>query len=77
MNGTHVIYVLHDGEQPELYGNLPKHPTIPFAFVIWKFVFKPVLGALSLLGLLGVFFHWIMIGPKKTPPEPPVKEEAK
>ena len=29
VSGTHVIYVLHDAKNPELYGGLPKDPACP------------------------------------------------
>ena len=42
IGGTHVIYVLHDATDPERYGGLPKNPTIPWSYTIWKWLFKPV-----------------------------------
>ena len=32
VNGTHVIYVLHDAKNPEKYGGLPSNPRIPIWF---------------------------------------------
>ncbi len=70
IGGTHVIYVLHDATNPELYGNLPRNPQIPWAFTVWKWLAKPVLGTLSLLGLVGVLFHYVTVGPRRAQPEP-------
>ena len=74
IGGTHVIYVLHDATQPELYGGLPKDPQIPWSYTVWKWLFKPVLGALSMFGLLGVMLHYVTVGPRRPQPEPPAKE---
>jgi len=40
IGGTHVIYVLHDATDPERYGGLPKNPTIPWSYTIWKWLFQ-------------------------------------
>ena len=75
VGGTHVIYVLHDATQPELYGGLPKDPTIPWSYTIWKTLAKPVLGTFSLLGLVGVLLHYITVGPRRPQPEEPPRKE--
>jgi formate dehydrogenase iron-sulfur subunit len=75
IGGTHVIYVLHDITKPELYGGLPANPQIPISYTIWKWLAKPIGLAIALLGLLGVFFHYIFNGPKLPQPEPPAREE--
>src|SRR5271154_2984130 len=36
VGGTHVIYVLHDINNPEAYGGLPKDPRVPWMVRIWK-----------------------------------------
>ena len=66
VNGTHVIYVLHDATQPELYGGLPKTPVIPPSYSIWKQVAKPVALALSLLAIPAAFLHYLSAGPKES-----------
>jgi formate dehydrogenase iron-sulfur subunit len=76
IGGTHVLYVLHDITRPELYGGLPANPQIALSFTLWKWLAKPIGLAMSLLGILAVFFHFIFTGPKSTQPEPP-GEEAK
>src|SRR5882762_3915810 len=74
IGGTHVIYVLHDATDPERYGGLPKNPTIPWSYTVWKWLFKPVLGAFALFGGLGVLLHYVTVGPRRPQPEPPEKE---
>ena len=77
VGGTHVIYVLHDAKNPELYGGLPKTPRIPLAYTVWKSFFKPVGLIVSMLGFVGVVFHYVFEGPKREQPEvPPRKPEA-
>jgi hypothetical protein len=76
IGGTHVIYVLHDATDPERYGGLPKNPTIPWSYTVWKWLFKPVLGAFALFGGLGVLLHYVTVGPRRPQPEPPEKEAA-
>jgi formate dehydrogenase iron-sulfur subunit len=70
INGTHVIYTLHDITKPELYGGLPANPLIPATFTYWKWIAKPLGLIIVLLGLLAVFFHYIFAGPKRPQPEP-------
>jgi formate dehydrogenase-N beta subunit len=36
VGGTHVMYVLHHADQPELYHNLPKEPQIDTSINLWK-----------------------------------------
>jgi hypothetical protein len=76
IGGTHVIYVLHDAENPERYGGLPKNPVIPWSYTVWKWLFKPVMGAFAMFGLVGVLLHYITVGPRVPQPEPPLKKEG-
>ncbi len=74
VGGTHVIYVLHDAKNPELYGGLPKDPHIPYSVSLWK---KPLkwLGNLAMIGgLVGLAVHYMRYGPKKEEPIPPEEE---
>ena len=75
IGGTHVMYVLHDITNPELYGGLPADPQIPLSYTIWKYLAKPIGLAIALLSLLAVFFHYIFTGPKLPQPEAPAREE--
>jgi hypothetical protein len=70
VGGTHVIYVLHDATQTELYGGLPSNPTIPPSYTVWKWLAKPTGLAMALLGVAAVFFHRVFYGPKLPQPEP-------
>jgi len=77
VGGTHVIYVLHDATQPELYGGLPSNPTIPPSYTVWKWLAKPAGLVMAALGVFAVFFHRIAVGPKLPQPEtpPPVEPQ--
>jgi formate dehydrogenase iron-sulfur subunit len=65
VDGTGVIYVLHDITNPEAYGGLPRDPHVPWIVRLWK---KPVkwIGNLAMLGgVIGVTLHYLRFGPKK------------
>ena len=71
VGGTHVIYVLHDAKNPELYGGLPKDPRIPWSVRVWKTPLK-WLGNLAIAGgIVGMALHYMRFGPKKEEPIPP------
>jgi formate dehydrogenase beta subunit len=63
VGGTHVMYVLHHADRPELYSGLPKDPTISPMVRFWKGAFKP----LAAVGFIAMFaaaaLHYIKIGP--------------
>ena len=64
VGGTHVIYVLHDASNPEMYGGLPKNPTIPWTVKLWKGPLKWI-GNLAIVGgIIGVALHYLRYGPK-------------
>ena len=64
IGGTHVIYVLHDATQPELYGGLPKDPHIPWTVKLWKGPLKWLGNVAMVGGLIGLFVHYLRYGPK-------------
>jgi formate dehydrogenase iron-sulfur subunit len=66
VGGTHVMYVLHHLDQPELYSGLPKEPRISPTVRLWKGFTKPL--ALAVMGLTALvgFFHYIRVGPDET-----------
>jgi len=77
IGGTHVVYILHDAENPEAYGGLPKNPTIPITVQLWK---KPLkwIGNLAIVGgLVGVFVHFLRFGPKVVQEDEPVSQGEK
>ena len=73
INGTHVIYVLHDLKAPERYG-LPANPVIPPSYTYWKWIAKPIGLWAGILGIGAIFFHRILYGPKLPQPEGPSYE---
>jgi formate dehydrogenase beta subunit len=75
VGGTHVIYVLHDAKNPEAYGGLPKNPRIPIVYTVWKYILKPISLFTVFAGAVGIFFHYVSYGPRRTLPQPPKKEE--
>ena len=62
VGGTHVMYVLHHADQPQLYDGLPHNPRISPAVRVWKGLGKPsALGIMALTALAG-FFHFVRVG---------------
>jgi formate dehydrogenase iron-sulfur subunit len=69
VDGTHVIYVLHHADKPEIYNGLPREPTIGPMVEIWKGAAKPV-ASLALGALVaGAFFHYVTKGPNEVSEE--------
>jgi formate dehydrogenase iron-sulfur subunit len=74
VGGTHVMYVLHHADKPEIYAHLPKNPKISPLVQLWKGGFK-VFGLATLaLATIGGFFHFVTAGPDEVPQEE--EEEA-
>jgi len=69
VGGTHVMYVLHHADQPQIYNGLPKDPHISATVGLWKGVFKPLATAAMLLTALAGFFHYVTVGPNETEEE--------
>ena len=65
VGGTHVMYVLHHSDQPELYHNLPKDPAIDTSINLWKGALKPLSAAGFIATFAGLIYHYIGIGPNK------------
>lgn len=74
VGGTHVMYVLHHADQPQLYNHLPKDPTISSSVGLWKGFTKPL--ALFAMGaaVLAGFFHYVRVGPNRTDDDDEVVE---
>jgi formate dehydrogenase iron-sulfur subunit len=65
VGGTHVMYVLHHADKPEVYSNLPKDPKISPLVDLWKGVTKYAgLGAIGAFAVLG-FLHYVVSGPNR------------
>jgi hypothetical protein len=71
VGGTHVIYVLHDAKNPELYGGLPKDPRIPWSVRLWKTPLKWLGNAAIVGGIVGMALHYMRFGLKRVEPIPP------
>lgn len=69
VGGTHVMYVLHHADQPELYHKLPKDPAISDTVGLWKGMLKPLATiGIAAAGLFG-FFHYTTVGPNRADDE--------
>lgn len=69
VGGTHVMYVLHHADRPQLYHNLPAEPSISPLVSLWKGMAKP-LATLALAGVaLGSLFHYVVKGPNEVSKE--------
>ena len=66
VGGTHVMYVLHHADQPQLYANLPAQPKIGAMVGLWKGAAKPVALLAMAATILAGFLHYIGIGPNET-----------
>jgi formate dehydrogenase iron-sulfur subunit len=69
VGGTHVMYVLHHADKPELYNDLPKDPVISPTVGLWKGIFKPLATAAIFFTALAGFFHYVTVGPSETEEE--------
>jgi formate dehydrogenase iron-sulfur subunit len=62
VGGTHVMYVLHHADKPELYSGLPKNPVISPLVELWKGVTRYA-GLAALAGAVTFgFFHHLFAG---------------
>jgi formate dehydrogenase iron-sulfur subunit len=65
VGGTHVMYVLHHADKPEIYANLPKNPTISPIVELWKGVAKYAgFGVMGFAVAFG-FLHHLVMGPNR------------
>jgi formate dehydrogenase iron-sulfur subunit len=62
VGGTHVMYVLHHADQPQLYAGLTPDPHISAMVRVWKGASKPVALAVMALTALTAFFHFVRVG---------------
>ncbi len=47
VGGTHVMYVLHHADKPNLYHGLPENPEISQTVKFWKGIWKPLAAVAS------------------------------
>ncbi len=65
VGGTHVMYVLHHADKPEIYAGLPNNPRISRIVEIWKGATKYAgLGVIAAFATMG-FLHHIINGPNR------------
>jgi formate dehydrogenase iron-sulfur subunit len=65
VGGTHVMYVLHHADQPQIYADLPKNPRISPIVQLWKGVTKYAgLTAIAAFAAFG-FLHHLVQGPNR------------
>lgn len=69
VGGTHVMYVLHHADKPQIYNDLPKDPVISPVVSLWKGIFKPLATAAIFFAALAGFFHYVTVGPNETEEE--------
>lgn len=69
VGGTHVMYVLHHADKPDLYAGLPANPSISPLVSLWKGFTKPLAMAAMGAVALGTLFHYITKGPNEVSKE--------
>lgn len=74
VGGTHVMYVLHHADKPNLYHGLPENPEISETVKFWKGIWKPLAAVGFAATFAGAVFHYFGIGPNHTTKED--EEEA-
>jgi formate dehydrogenase iron-sulfur subunit len=75
VDGTHVMYVLHHADQPQLYAGLPANPTISPVVEVWKGVTKYAgLAAIGVVAAFG-FVHHVLAGANRVTDEDEHKAE--
>ena len=69
VGGTHVMYVLHHADKPEIYANLPKEPKISPEVELWKGLTKNA-GLTAIASFVGIgFLHHVISGANKVTDE--------
>ena len=75
VGGTHVMYVLHHADKPEIYAGLPANPSISPIVKAWKGATKYVgFGVMGFAAIAGVLHH-LVAGANRVPPEDEAKAE--
>jgi formate dehydrogenase beta subunit len=63
VGGTHVMYVLHHADKPELYSGLPKDPKVSPVTKFWKGILKPLAAAGFAATFVAAAMHYLAVGP--------------
>lgn len=69
VGGTHVMYVLHHNDKPQIYANLPNDPKISRVVETWKGVTKYVGLAFMGLAAAGSVIHGVLGKPNRVSDE--------
>ncbi|MXQ14274.1 formate dehydrogenase subunit beta [Microvirga makkahensis] len=75
VGGTHVMYVLHHNDQPEIYSGLPKDPKVSPVVNAWKGMAKYVGFAAMGLAAAASVLHSAFAGPNRVTREDEEKAE--
>lgn len=65
VGGTHVMYVLHHADKPNLYHGLPDNPHISTTVKLWKSMLKPIAAFGIAAAAFAGWLHYITIGPNR------------
>ena len=69
VGGTHVMYVLHHADRPQLYNGLPTDPSISPLVHLWKGFAKPLATVAMAALALGSLYHYVTKGPNEVSKE--------
>jgi len=69
VDGTHVMYVLHHADRPELYQGLPKDPGISPLVALWKEIAKTLMNIGLGAAVVGGIVHYLTQGPNEVAEE--------
>ncbi|WP_028318213.1 formate dehydrogenase subunit beta [Desulfobulbus elongatus] len=69
VDGTHVMYVLHHADRPELYQGLPKDPGISPLVALWKEIAKTLMNIGLGAAVVGGIVHYLTQGPNEVTEE--------
>ena len=76
VGGTHVMYVLHHADQPEIYSDLPADPAISAVVEGWKGPAKTIGLAAIGLAAVGTILHGLLGRANKVSAEDEAHAEA-
>ena len=69
VGGTHVMYVLHHADKPQLYHGLPANPGISPTVTFWKGIWKPLAAVSFAATFAASIFHYVGVGPNRVTEE--------